>query len=216
MPGSSEAVISFLTSPVDFCNANMIRVRGDLSAEGFGKANKFTLVDVTGTAATCVNTSDNPCNVYSLSKAADSDTTVIHAYFCDYTGGQIRHQILSKAAAICFTITMDGCTFGIGSSTPTGCVLVTHANATGAHPDIADLGERAAANIQTQKDWTLADLGADATLLEPTAYRPAGEQIATTFGVREGSGWDFYYQSYRRLATRYPTPYKLLGCTKFT
>ena len=205
-----KAVIGFLTDPIAFLNSNMIRVRSDLKSAGFGDANRFILVKLNPTSASCQTKSGKACDVYSLAEAGPKDDPVVLAYFLDYQAGKIKHQFLGKKAAVAFTITMDGCTFGVGSKTLAGGVLITHANATGVHKGVKG-DEGTSLNIATQKEWTQRDLGADSTLLEPSKYRPAGAQIANTFGLRDSKGWSFYYQAYRRLAKSHPTPYELIG-----
>ncbi len=51
------------------------------------------------------------------------------SYICASKTGEINYQgAFGPEREFCFTTTMNGCTFGIGSPTSDGSVLVSHAN----------------------------------------------------------------------------------------
>ena len=122
-------------------------------------------------------------------KASDKNTTntALFSYICDYQKNDTKFVMLGDRAKFCFTITMNGCTFGIGAPNSSGDVIVSHCN-------------RASDSNQavTQRDITRGGhKNANVTLLEPSMYRPVAQMTCTTFGLRIGSTWKFYFQSYR-------------------
>lgn len=122
-------------------------------------------------------------------KASDqtSTSTALKSYICDYEKNKTRFVMLSDAAKFCFTITMNGCTFGIGSPNSSGGVIVSHSNRA-SDPNQAE----------TQREITLGShKNRQVTMLEPSLYRPAPRMTCTTFGIRVAGAWKFYFQSYR-------------------
>lgn len=130
----------------------------------------------------------NVGNVWYL-KASDHTGTdsALFSYICDYEKNNTHYVMLGDRAKFCFTITMNGCTFGIGTPNSYGDVIVSHSN-------------RASDSNQseTQRDITLGGhRNQQVTMLEPSLYRPAPKMTCTTFGIRTDRGWKFYFQSYR-------------------
>jgi hypothetical protein len=83
---------------------------------------------------------------------------------------------------------MNGCTFGIGSKTGDGTVMVTHAN------------KASSANQSVDKFYqTVGAHGSNkVSMMTPSMYRHMALGLtATTFGIRTNKGWKFYFQSYR-------------------
>ena len=114
------------------------------------------------------------------------------SYVCDYGRNEINYQVLGKEADFCFTITINGCTFGVGSPTEDGSVLVSHGNlaelqGTSQDPE----GDQAARQLAVGHQLH----GDGATYLTPDMYRD-GKANVTMFGMRVGSAWKFYYQRY--------------------
>src|SRR5262249_121736 len=116
-----------------------------------------------------------------------------------------------------FTANMDGCSFGYGSKTGTGEVLVGHANAADVGVEAAEqeggtvpkgrIGQKDAQYLLLQKKMMPDSLhvvhpyfygdpfhGADANS-DTNIYKYA----ATVFGLRKATGWEFYMQ--RRVVT---------------
>lgn len=124
----------------------------------------------------------------SAFKLKNSDKTsaseALHAYICNYTAGNVEYCRLGTAANLCFTITMNGCTFGVGQPAPDGTLLVTHANTGG--------------KTTPQQEQTFGAHGTkQVSMLEPALYRRAGSNMnATTFGIRTKGKWKFYFQLY--------------------
>lgn len=112
----------------------------------------------------------------------------LDAYICNYNAGQVTDVQLQAAAAFCFTINLNGCTFGVGQPAADGTVRVSHANAGG--------------RGQEQRDQTFQLHGGHRNLsamLEPAFYRrlsPALRLQATVVGLREAGVWRFYFQLY--------------------
>jgi hypothetical protein len=130
---------------------------------------------------------------------AVADNTQIDAFFCPYEQGKTMGTMISNQANLTFTTQMDGCTFGVGSTTPGGHRLVYHTNK-------AAVGDPNNPWVQQNaQDTSLrgAFAGAHHMLagaLAPSGYRTSARGTsyqATTFGVRTGNGtWDFYTQRY--------------------
>ena len=119
------------------------------------------------------------------------------AYWCPDEANALQQVTLSNKANFMFTAKMDGCTFGVGSVTPSKDRLVCHVN----------LGARGAFGDQGKSQVDLATgpsgpLHGDksASYLGPAAYRfidpNANEETqATTFGVRRSNGsWEIWTQ----------------------
>lgn len=130
-------------------------------------------------------------DVYSLvnSDTVTSKSEGLLSYICDYEKNNIRGCVLGKAAGFCFTTTMNGCTFGIGSVGSDGAVMVTHSN-------------RAEAGATQRSEQFEAVVGAHgskklAGMLNPAIYRPVSGMSSTTIGVKEPGGWKFYFQSWK-------------------
>ena len=137
-----------------------------------------------------VNSSGVPIDVYKVKSDGAGPGNGVPAHICNYTAGTNHSVLLTNMAQFCFTITLNGCTFGIGTPDAQGRVVVTHANSGG--------------NTINQRNQIQGahGVGADmagVTLLEPAVYRrinPTKNMQATVFGIRSGGGWRFYFQSY--------------------
>lgn len=164
-----------------------------LKTKTYGRAQALKFVEVQGVHK---GYKDNEAIPILRLKDADNDDMSFNSYICDYKDGQINYQVLDKEANFCFTWTMNGCTFGIGSKSPNGTVMVSHGNAKGQVPK-GSQQETLSAQHAKQKEWAEAMHGDTVTMLQPASYRPTGsKQVATTFGLKTADGWKFYYQSY--------------------
>lgn len=126
-------------------------------------------------------------NVYYLKGSTETSTgNAIKSYVCDYEKNNTKFVMLGKKAKFCFTITMNGCTFGIGAPSSDGSVIVSHSNRA------SDRNQ-----AETQREITLGGHKNRAVaMLEPSMYRIAPRMTCTTFGIRSGRTWKFYFQSY--------------------
>src|SRR5258708_40043674 len=85
----------------------------------YGRPERLQFKEDTTAKGTC---KEEPCKVYNVTAAASGADSFL-AYVCDYKSGEINYQVLGREADLCFTTTMNGCTFGIGSPTAAGIVL---------------------------------------------------------------------------------------------
>ncbi|MCA9213314.1 MAG: hypothetical protein KDB27_09635 [Planctomycetales bacterium] len=110
----------------------------------------------------------------------------VKAFICDYTKNDVESCILDhRKAKFCFTITMNGCTFGVGIPGEDGTLMVTHANTGGLTTE------------QRQQTFDTHETS-NVALMEPALYRHMADKLtATTFGFWSGSEWKFYFQLYQ-------------------
>lgn len=141
-------------------------------------------------ATTGVDTNGNALDVYEIVTAGANAGNGLRCFVCNYVPGQVHSEVLTAHADYCFTAAMNGCTFGI-SPMANGQVTVAHANT----------GGNAVAQ-RVQLNGVLPGGLAAAKVLEPAAYRrvkPNSTLTATTFGIRTGMKWKFYFQSFESL-----------------
>ncbi len=119
------------------------------------------------------------------------------AYVCNYRTGKTINQVLGKSADFMFTMTMDGCSFGIGIPGKDGTVMVSHSNAKGHGSDEEN-------HLAQQKQLIeVFDKNPFTQMLEPSNYRKGGDGTSiTTFGMRENGEWKFYFQKWKKLSSR--------------
>lgn len=141
--------------------------------------------------------------VYKLRLARDGDAAPLAAYVCPYAQDSIQSVMLGNAAFWCFTPTMDGCTFGIGSQA-NGAVRVCHVNSNRGGAAVGSLGIDAHREQQRklQRNFAKSKVGLNATLIEPDTYMAEGGEAyklkSTTFGRHVANGpWTFFSQRYR-------------------
>jgi hypothetical protein len=119
------------------------------------------------------------------------------AYICEYQRSEVSYTVLGKGADFCFTVTMNGCTFGIGVPNQEGDILVSHCNQAEVENITDSLGTTPEGNMYEKQLALVKKLHGDkGAYLEPARYRPNGKENITTFGVRRGGAWEFWYQSY--------------------
>lgn len=172
-----------LTNAVNPGGVNLLHVQTRMFHNGLG---------CTGT-----NAAGNAVGVYNLTSTGAAVPHVMRSHVCNYTANTATSVDLDNTADFVFTTNMNGCTFAVGQPQANGTTRVTHANR-GGH--IAD--QRA--QVRAEHGLTGPGMGG-VTLLEPNVYRDgdgaaAGQGRQTTvFGIRNGTTWDFYYQSYNYL-----------------
>src|SRR5207245_559822 len=108
-----------------------------------------------------VNMSGRPLGVYQLRSNGAGENDSVRAYVCNYTPNAIQTVDLSSAGDYCFTINLNGCTFGIGPVVR-GVRRVSHAN-TG--------GNSLAQRNQTWNAHGVAANSLGIKMLEPSEYR---------------------------------------------
>jgi hypothetical protein len=144
-----------------------------------------------------VNHAGNPVDVFVLRCNGAGAHNAVRAYICNYTVNGVHSVDLASLADYCFTINLNGCTFGIGPRSPGGVRKVSHAN-TGGNT-----------NAQRTQTWGEHHVAANSTaisMLEPAEYRRLGGGAnlnATVFGIRTGITWQFRYQLWTLSAGNY-------------
>ncbi|WNB75611.1 hypothetical protein [Methylomonas koyamae] len=141
--------------------------------------------------------------VYNLKQTSNA-MAGFKSYICDYTPDKVHYQILDQEADYCFTVTMNGCTFGIGSQADDGTVMVTHGNM-----NSSGLGEEYGEAVDSL-------MGSGTLYITPHMYaRKSADETRknlTTFGIRINGTWNFFYQKYEILG---PGQIKHLGLFPF-
>jgi hypothetical protein len=125
------------------------------------------------------------CGVYEITTLGANAGNGLRSFICNYAPGVVHQETLTVHGDYCFTAAMNGCTFGVGPNVG-GQVTVAHANSGGA------------TGLQRAQVAGVVGPLAGAKVLEPAAYRHLAPGLtATTFGVRTGANWNFYFQSYK-------------------
>lgn len=149
------------------------------------------------------------CSVFSLGPPrAGTDDPQFDSYVCNYREGRTHQVTLGRVADFCCTMSMNGCTWGVGTPVADGTVIATHSNARGAGTLLTPEQQAGA-----QRAATHDILGPAADLLEPADYR-AGGAIVTMVGLWLENEWQFHYQRYTREGGG--THYTLLNCNRMT
>lgn len=189
------AAYDLAADPVEFMNKNVVIVHGLNPRESnWQNTTNFSLLDSAsafGMALPCTRKSGlitKTAGLYSLQSYNNHPSTLVTAYWCGYQDDSVKYQMLSNQVSLFFTHRMDGCTFGVGSPTPTGDVLVAHIN--------IQLNGRTDQKIM--RDSAKVMLGDNCKLLEKSRYmKNQAMALTTTFGVRKNNRWKFYHQRYR-------------------
>ncbi|AMW06124.1 hypothetical protein GEMMAAP_17710 [Gemmatimonas phototrophica] len=205
MAADANAVQVFQKYPLDFMKQTLVRAPSCQTAV-YGRPMALTLsLDPMATA----QLAGKAVKVYAL-RAAEPGEPSFSSYICDFSTGNISYQVLGRESEFCFTFAMDGCTFSVGSPTGTGDVLVSHGNAKG----VTEGGDS-----QVGRQHSFASQlhgGGVAQMLQPGTYRADGAKVATTFGLRDRTGWSFYYQNYVVTKKGFPPGYELFGVYDFS
>jgi hypothetical protein len=138
-----------------------------------------------------VNDSGRPIDVYSVRSDGASAADSVRAYVCNYQANDVRHVDLGSGADYCFTVTLNGCTFGIGPAAADGSRRVSHANSG---------GRTAQQQTQTWGEHGVPVNSTTISMFEPAVYRKLSSTKslnATVFGIRTGRSWRFYFQLYQ-------------------
>jgi len=142
--------------------------------------------------------------VYCLRQKLQNDPpeASLFAYWTPYQENQTLSCMLGNGARFMFTATMDGCSFGIGSSPTPGVCRVAHSN----EKTLGGKMVNAGLNKQGQTIAQEISLGkvldpTTMTVINPSHYMKdidgASVLKSTTWGVHElGGAWTFYTQKY--------------------
>ncbi|MGQ9425589.1 hypothetical protein ACXYTJ_07970 [Gilvimarinus sp. F26214L] len=98
-----------------------------------------------------------PCPVYELVRKQPGDKDSFKAYWCPYRERNAGGVVIRNKADMMFTITLNGCSLGVGHKANNGARLITHAN----------MG----ANAQTQRIMIRAQGDFGKQVIEPDNYR---------------------------------------------
>lgn len=155
--------------------------------------------------AVAVNASGVPIDIFKVRSDGAGAHEGLLSHICNYTANTHHSVLLTNGPNFCFTITLNGCTFGIGAPDGQGRRVVTHANSGG--------------NTVNQRGMVQGAHGANnnmdgVRLLEPSLYRrvnPTANMQATVFGIRTGLNWNFYFQSYEVAGVNAALPMSTAG-----
>ena len=197
---SMPAAQDLMNNPLEFFRKNIVMIHGLNPVESnYGATTNFSLIEsddifgqyTQGTRKSSILKKIKTAEIYRVEPYNNDPTTLITAYWCGYKDDSVKFQMLGNDPNTILMLThrMDGCTFGVGSATPTGHVLVGHFN-------IQTVSGRA--DVQSMRESAKIMLGDNARLLEKTNYMKGNNSnITTTFGVRTNTRWKFYHQRYR-------------------
>jgi hypothetical protein len=145
-------------------------------------------IKIEALAAGAVDDLGQNVDTFKLVNGGAGAVDSLPAFVCNYAGMAVHSSDLSTAGDFCFTPNMNGCTFAIGTPQPNGTVQVSHANS------------QSSVTQRAQISGAHGGLGG-LKLMEPAHYRSMGpgNHQATTFGIRSGMRWRFYFQSYTYL-----------------
>jgi hypothetical protein len=121
-------------------------------------------------------------------KAVSGSTNAIQAYYLPYQPNMSFHHRLVDDVDYCFTPTLNGCTFVVGSGdTP----LISHYNFVDDPNAVNPTVDQAKIDRHIGRRYH-----APVTTLKRADYKtgPALDYKVTIIGIREGGSWSFYYQ----------------------
>ena len=145
---------------------------------------------VPGIPNVAINESGVPMDVFRITNAGVNPGNQLPSYICNYLPNTVHSVDIGGLGDFCFTVTLNGCTFGIGPAGIGGARRVAHANRGG-----NTLLQRG----QIQGAFGVGPNLAGLTLLEPAQYRRLSDVLnmqATVFGIRTATNWRFYFQAF--------------------
>jgi len=124
-----------------------------------------------GANLAAVNHAGQPMGIYDVRSDGTGPHDAVTAYICNYTANNVWSVLLGAAANFCFTVTLNGCTFGVGPDQGHSVRLVTHSNRGG-----QTVPQRNDIQAQHHVGPNLAGVA----LLEPSEYRRLGGNLQAT------------------------------------
>jgi hypothetical protein len=195
---AKAAKAAFFKNPVSFAlSAVLIPGYTDMTVRQTGGIGRMALVPSEGYTAKRFH--GEPIPVYVISDGRQFEDGGFDAYWCPYDNNSVTSVTVRKHANAMFTDRMDGCTFGVGSMSKDGSVLVTHVN----QNQFEEPGDTSKMESE-QRRLALKEVGPGGRLFEPVNYRrKPGETEkleSTTFGVGnwKTKTWSFYAQLLER------------------
>ncbi|MBX7132680.1 MAG: hypothetical protein K1X67_08405 [Fimbriimonadaceae bacterium] len=132
------AIADFVADPKHFLRNNILRCRGTMPAGVTSiRSFKFQAMHYTGTKLSdgraipvyeLVPIVDQGERIRLRGNPAAANRDYLNAYWCPYFQDSYHAITVDSAADFMFTPNMDGCSFGVGSDTPSGARRVAHIN----------------------------------------------------------------------------------------
>jgi hypothetical protein len=182
----------FLEDPHDFALRNvLVPWYQNLNIRNNGGLTTFALELYTYGHGLDRNGNEIP--VFHIVDGTEYGDAAFDGYWCAYNNNEVKQITVWNDGVALFTDTMDGCTFGVGTPSRDGAVVVTHVN-----QEQFDLENDHSEMIRQQRVGARTVVGRRGKLLEPPKYRTfrgdTHEYSSTTFGVRKPYKWSFYAQ----------------------
>lgn len=184
---------TFQADPLKFMATHLVMVQiGSLTP---GTMNARFETDNTKTCRTKIGKFIGKHTISVCRLVPCNDTNdVVSIYWVPYKNNQVYHLQLAHVAPYVFTPTMDGCTFSVGGQDPVGAPLVAHANKQ------TDEGQIDPVGISDQLDAVYGQ-GNRRGVMSKDRYTKSkhfnvgsGHVRATTFGISDGTAWEFWTQ----------------------
>jgi hypothetical protein len=186
------ATTDFAAGPKVFCENNIVLTPNEIDHNGglvWIGLDRLDRIAQTGKLVQGRKGND-AVDVYQIVGRPDS-TDAIRAYWCPYNRNGTGSVIVGSQAQYMFTITVNGCSVGVGHQATNGTRLVMHVND-------ANSGSKGP-GIQAQSQRiTLRSAGTFGTqIVEPSMYRDDDGHgglsgSATVFGVYEAGQWKIW------------------------
>ncbi|MGH7067307.1 MAG: hypothetical protein ACREFO_04170 [Acetobacteraceae bacterium] len=177
---------------VDIFRKNIVVMYGVPAAKGDGAKDYLKVTDYDSKVGTIEAFGESRAvSVKRIEAADEGDPSAFLTWICNYEGNKVHYQTLTSERKFCFTATMNGCTFGIGSPTREGALIVSHANQKVDSNDIVD-------QSLEQATMTRKGLPEGSHLFQPQSYEFGPKRLVNTtlFGVYINRGWEFWFQQY--------------------
>jgi hypothetical protein len=213
-----EAAAKLTASPqktLEFMRKNLVVVTGNPVRPLRSGVQSFMLDNGLGGARL---PNGKAINGYYL-RPGDGSAGCFDAYWCACEADLTGSVVVGRLASLMFTVTMDGCSLGVGSLTKNGERLFSHSNARSigyyTYALLEGQGEARAALAATrhlQQDAQEQQIRQEfkekaqfaghgqVTIIDPPMYRQnsEGQQVlsSTTFGVRDSGDWSVYVHKY--------------------
>ena len=126
-----------MNTPLEFFQRNIVVIHGLNPVESnYQATTEFSLLEsdaifgsyTQGTRKSSILKKTKTAEVYIVAPYNNDPATLITVYWCGYKDDSVKFQMLGNQSTRHVDHRMDGCTFGVGSATATGHVLVGHFN----------------------------------------------------------------------------------------
>lgn len=199
MPGN------LLVDPVDFMRKNLVLPDHNSIGMTQAESGAKSLCLIPSNSVARHNGMNTPIFILRRYRGQGNVECTFQGFWCSYAQNATYTCKLDDRASLCFTATMDGCTFGAIPAAGHARCDVAHSNeATFAANRGAHFGHEGARQFQDMEQTNRVKhaLGDGASTIKPSDYmydhNNARILKSTTFGVRTGANWAFYTQTYTR------------------